>query len=564
MPLLAVFVVLLTIVTMLIYVLPAARARLENFSQYHALAQAATVADTVNGEPTGDLQSSLDSVQNNGGEALVVDDEGNILARSGPGLLGSDADVLQSVIGQDRISEQEGDLRVARIPVMYGQDLTGAVVVAFREPDRPIYQLFLRSGLEAAGVATLLGGGLMLFMAVLLSRRVERLDAGARAMEQGDLSHRIRVGFEDELGELAVSLNSMAANLQNSFNQLEENDKTLNAILDELNEGVLATNLDGRVMFANPTARTMLGMESGKDGEDTEKLQKLPNPWTDFDLPGAVERCAGNQECEEGWVHSGESFLRVNLEHMPAFDNHRGGVLVVIQDLSEGRRLEINQQRFLANAAHELKTPITTILGSAELLLDGDDEDPDTRRRFLNHIHTEAERMRQLSETLLRLARVGWDQREPDLEPVELGSIVEDAADRIRPLAQSAGLWVHTEGRSTTVYADAQRLDQALLVLLSNAVTHSREAGTIRLRLEGGSVTVEDEGSGIDPDDLSHVFERSYRGRSSSGGFGLGLPICKELVESMGGKISINSQKGVGTSVKIELPQVRPEKEADA
>ena len=556
MPLLAVLVVLLTIVTMLVYVLPTARTRLENFSQYHTLAQAATVADAVNGKPTGKLKSSLNSIQSSGGEALIVDGRGNVMARSGPTLLNPNAKVLQAVDGQNRISEQEGNLRVARVPVMYGEnDLAGAAVVAFRESDRPIYQLFLRSGLEAAGVATLLGGGLMLFMAILLSRRVERLDAGARAMEQGDLSRRFTPGFDDELGVLATTLNSMAANLQNSFARLEENDKTLNAILDELNEGVLATNLDGQVMFANPTARTMLGMESGEAGEDTEKLQKLPSPWSDFDLPRAVKRCAGDQECGEGRVRSGETFLRVNVEHMPAFDDHKGGVLVVVQDLSEGRRLEINQQRFLANAAHELKTPVTAILGSAELLLDGDDEDPDTRRQFLSHIHTEAERMRQLSETLLRLARVGWDQREPELEPVDLGEVVQNAADRIKPLARSAGLGVHVEGRGAQVYADSKRLDQALLVLLSNAVTHSGESGTIRLRLEGSSVFVEDAGSGIDPEDLSHVFERFYQGKSSSGGFGLGLPICKELVESIGGNISIESQKGIGTSVKIKLPE---------
>ena len=347
----------------------------------------------------------------------------------------------------------------------------------------------------------------------------------------------------------------MAANLQNSFNQLEENDKTLNAILDELNEGVLATNLDGKVMFANPTARSMLGMESGEDGEDTEKLQRLPNPWPDFDLPKAVEHCAGGQDCGEGRVRSGETFFRVNVEHMPAFDDHKGGVLVVMQDLSAGRRLEANQQRFLANAAHELKTPITTILGSSELLLDGDDEDPDTRRQFLNHIHTEAGRMWRLSDTLLRLARVGWDQREPGLEPVDLADVARNATERIKPLAESAGLKVHMEGKGTRVKADPELLEQALLVLLSNAVTYSEKGGATTLRLGDDSIAVEDEGSGIGPEDLSHVFERFYRGKPGSGGFGLGLPICKELVEGMGGTISIDSQIGVGTSVKIELPE---------
>ncbi len=557
MPLLAVLIVLLTVAAMLIYVLPTVRGRLENFAEYHALARAATAADKVDGQPTGQLQSSLDSTDLNGGEALVVDGSGEILARSGPELLSADAEVLRAVVGRSRVSEQTGGLRVARVPVTYGEPArSGAVVVAFGESERPIYQLFLRSGVEAAGVATLLGGGLMLFLAVLLSRRVERLGAAARVMKQGDLSYRIKPGFGDELGELAVTLNSMAASLQNSFKQLEENDKTLNAILDDLSEGVLATDLDGEVMFANPAARSMLGMKNGEDGEDIENLQELPNPWADFDLPKAVERCAaGDGECGEGRVRSGETFLRVNLEYMPAFDDHKDGVLVVLQDLSEGRRLEVNQQRFLANAAHELKTPITAILGSAELLLDGDDEDPVTRKQFTSHIHTEAERMRQLSETLLRLARVGWDQREPELEPVELEAVARSAAGRIQPLASSAGLDVSVRGRGFRVRSDPERLEQALLVLLSNAVTHSGEGGTITLYLAGGSIFVEDQGSGIPPEDVPRVFERFYRGKSGSGGFGLGLPICKELVEGMRGSISIDSQKGVGTSVKIELPE---------
>ena len=556
MPLLAVLIVLLTITAMLIYVLPTVRGRLVNFEKYQTLAQAATVADAVEGKPAGSLQSSLNSVDQDSGEVLIVDGKGETLARSGPKLLDSSTQILKEASSRRRISKQIKGLRVARVPIMYGeQNRSGAVVVAFRESDSPIYSLFLRSGLEAAGVATLLGGGLMLFFAVLLSRRVEYVNAGAQAMEQGDLSHRIKSGFDDELGELATTLNSMAASLQSSFDQLEESDKTLGAILDNLSEGVLAANLNGKVMFANPTARSMLGMDSGEDGEDPEELQELPNPWSDFDLPKAVERCANGQDCGEGRVRSGETFLKVNVEHMPAFDDHKGGVLVVMQDLSGGRRLEANQQRFLANAAHELKTPITTILGAAELLLDGDDEDPDTRRRFLNHIHAEAERMRRLSDTLLRLARVGWDQREPELETVELADVARSAAERIKPLAESAGLEVRTAGRGKRVRADYELLEQALLVLLSNAVTYSEEGGTITLRFGDNGITVEDEGSGMDPEVLPHVFERFYRGKSGMGGFGLGLPICKELVEGMGGTISIDSQTGVGTSVEIKLPE---------
>jgi signal transduction histidine kinase len=262
-------------------------------------------------------------------------------------------------------------------------------------------------------------------------------------------------------------------------------------------------------------------------------------------------------------VENGESFLQVKLEHLDKFDDHRGGVLVVIRDLSEGRRLETNQQRFLANAAHELKTPITTIVGASELLLTESEDDPEVRNRFLNHILSEARRMQRLSETLLRLARTGADLRDPKVEIVDLDGVVGEAARRAEPLAESSKLGLRVEGRGGRVWADYEWLEQALLVVLGNAVRHSEHGGEIRLQTEDGAVTVEDEGRGIGKDDLPHVFERFYRGRQGQqgkdgpGGFGLGLAICKDLVERMGGSIYLESEEGTGTRVKIELPEVR-------
>jgi signal transduction histidine kinase len=241
---------------------------------------------------------------------------------------------------------------------------------------------------------------------------------------------------------------------------------------------------------------------------------------------------------------------------VPAFDDHNGGVLIVIQDLSEGQRLEANQQRFLANAAHELKTPISTILGASELLLTESNDDPETRHRFLNHIFSEAQRMQRLSESLLHLARTGVDLRDPKVEVVDLDGVAKDATERVRPLAESTGLGLRAEGRGGRVWADHEWLEQALLVVLGNAIQHSERESEVRLRVEGGTVMVEDEGAGISETDLPYVFERFYRGKRSSGGFGLGLAICKDLVERMGGSISLESKEGVGTKVKIELPEV--------
>jgi len=329
--------------------------------------------------------------------------------------------------------------------------------------------------------------------------------------------------------------------------ELERQRATLNTILDNLSEGVLAVDPLGRVLFANPAARSMLGIG------DMEKTEGLPDPWRDFDLRRAVARSAGEHESIEARVDGARAPLRVHLEPLPELDGERSGALVVMQDLSEGRRLEMEQQRFLANAAHEFKTPLTAIVGAAELL--EDEEDPQIRRRFLDHISEQARRMRRLSETMLRLARVGMDLREPNLRTVDLGDVARRAAESVGPLMQGAGLAIAVEGRGDRARADEEWLEQCLLIVLSNAAKHSEEGGHIRLRAERGTVTVEDEGKGISEEDLPHIFERFYRGSGGPGGFGLGLPICKDLVERMGGEISIESEEGVGTTVKIKLPE---------
>ena len=552
MPLLAVLLVLLSIAAVLLYVVPATRSRVGGYVEDQALIRAGAAANAVSTAEEEDLQRQLDlAAETGGGELLVVDRQGSVTARAGERLISPPPEeVLQSAASGERTNDIVGEQRVAVVPLVRGGSLDGGVIFAPGDSENVVNRLFLRSGVEAAAVAGVLGGGLTLLLATLLSRRVERLIAGARAIERGNLSQRIEPGFDDELAELARTFNSMAGKLRVSFDRLKESGATLNAILNNLAEGVLATDLSGNVMFINLSARTMLGL--GSEG----RLDGPPDPWEDFDLPKAVARCMEERECVEARVRDGDSFLQVRLEHLPAFDDHGGGVLVVVQDLSEGRRLEANQQRFLANAAHELKTPITTILGASELLLTESEDDPEIRRRFLNHILSEARRMQRLSETLLRLARTGVDLREPEAEVLDLDGVAREAVARVAPLAETAGIELRVDGRGGRVLADYQWLEQVLLVVLGNAVQHSEHGGEIRVHVAGGAVTVEDEGSGISEADLPYVFERFYRGKRSFGGFGLGLAICKDLVERMGGSISLHSREGVGTRVEIELSEV--------
>jgi signal transduction histidine kinase len=354
-------------------------------------------------------------------------------------------------------------------------------------------------------------------------------------------------------------MKGLAGNTEHDPRESREKAELLDAVLDGLSEGVLATNLEGRVLFANPAACSMLGID-GERIESLDEPQELPDPFEGFDLRRAVVRCAEASECPEAVAYRDGAPLRVRLRRLERFDEHKGGVLVIVRELSDAGQLEAKQQRFLAVAAHELKTPITSIIGLAELLQG--EADPGLRRRFLEHLDREAHRVQGLSETLLRLAATGHDQREPSPEAVDTLGAARDAAERVEPLTRAAGLEVRVEGEGGPVLADRGWLEQALLAVLHNALKYSERGGTVTVQAGRDSLAVEDEGSGISEKDLARVFEPLYRGaagcsRGASQSAGLGLPVSRDLVERMGGSIRAESREGAGTTIRIELPRAR-------
>ena len=553
MPLAAAFVVLLSVASIFAYAIPTTRARVADYARERILAEATAAGRAVAGTDAERSRELLEIyVRINDGEALLVDREGRTVARAGSGPLDTRPDLLRRASEGERTVEDLGDLKVAIAPVVYRDRLTGGVVLASGD-ENLLFRISLRSSLEAAGVAVVLGAGLMFLLATMLARRIGRLASGARAIEGGDLGHRIEPGPDDELGELAEDFNSMAGRLESYIDWLEAERKARHTLLNSLNEGVVAATPEGGMLFANDAARCML--ELG----DSENSGELPSPWEDFDLPGAVKRCALEQDCGMVRVESGETFLQVALDLLSGFNDGEDGVLVVIQDLSEGRRLEAEQQRFLGKAAHELKTPITAIVGAAELLESGVSLEPEVRRNLLGYILSEGRRMQRLSDTMLRLARTGRDLREPKLREVDLGRAAREAAGRIEPLAQSAGIAVRiVDYGSGLILADPEWLDQALLILLNNAVQYSDKDSRVWIEVSDNTIAVADEGRGIDSDELPQIFESFYSGRQSSEGFGLGLPICKEMVERMGGSVLVSSEKGAGARFELELARPGP------
>jgi PAS domain S-box-containing protein len=371
------------------------------------------------------------------------------------------------------------------------------------------------------------------------------VSTSARAVRgtNGDL-----IGFEGRVMDITERKQAEEALVQakERFHSLVLHSSDINTILAA----------DGTVVYQSPALERILGYKPeeliGKDVfkyVHPEDLEQVLNEFENLlDNPGTHLMVTFRFRHKEGSWRYLEA-TGSNLLHDPGIE----GLVFNSRDVTERRNLYENQQRFLANAAHQLKTPITTIVGAAELLVTKKNLRADKKGQLLDHIFSESHRLQRLSDTLLRAAKAGRDRQEPELEAVDLTEAARHAAARMAPLAEGSGLSLRVEGDGTRALADPEWLQEVLLIVLGNAAKHSSSAREIRVRARQTAITVEDEGTGIGSDDLPHVFERFYRGDGGTEGFGLGLSIGRELVERMGGTITIDSTEGKGTRVRIEL-----------
>jgi signal transduction histidine kinase len=237
---------------------------------------------------------------------------------------------------------------------------------------------------------------------------------------------------------------------------------------------------------------------------------------------------------------------------------HGGDAILIVEDVTVRTRRDRAERDFLANAAHELRTPVTAIANALEVLQAGADDSPEDRKRFMAHAQRETERMARLLSTLLTLARAEGATEPPRLEPIEVEPLVREVVDR---LELSDGVAVHVEVRTDAqVLSDPDLLRQALLNVAANAADHTRE-GEIRVSASAArayvDIVVSDTGPGIPAEYRDRVFERFFRGGDrSTPGFGLGLSIAARAVRVLGGEVSLESEVGHGTTIVMRLPAV--------
>lgn len=429
------------------------------------------------------------------------------------------------------------------------------------------------TGRLAAGAALALAVVLLAIAAVALRRIVrplERLTAAARAIEAGGQPEPIEVSWGDEIGGLAQAFNAMSAAISTRYGALRRRGELLEAgserlatVLSAMVEGVVAIDSRERILFANPAARTLLEF-TGPDVVGRPFWEAIRSPMIQTVIRRAL---AGERAADEGAVEielprsqAVASMIATRLPGEPC-----PGVVLVLHDVTELRRLENLRREFISNVSHELKTPLTSIQAYTETLLEGAVDEPETNRVFLSRIAEQAERLNALIQDMLRLARIESGRDVFEVQPVEVRSVVEACIESHQPVAQSKGVGLFEEPppESVQVLADEEGLRTILDNLVDNAINYTPTGGRVTIRWQGDdstvSLEVEDTGIGIPPEHQGRIFERFYRAdRARSrqvGGTGLGLSIVKHLVTVFGGGVDVFSRPGKGSRFTVQLPR---------
>ena len=432
------------------------------------------------------------------------------------------------------------------------------LAVPLREVEATVSRV--QRGIAGVGaVAAVLTAILSLAFSIAITRPLRDLAGAARAMAGGDLGRRASLARRDEVGELGEALDTLAAELQRRLGQLEGERAEMQALIDAMAEAVIAVDARGRVSRANPAARRIFSLPADPRGIAPQEVARRQG----F-LELVRHALAGAPVPPTELAQDGRTLLATS-QPLPA-----GGAVMVFLDVSELRRLEDVRRDFVANASHELKTPLTAIRGFAETLLDPE-LPPPLRERFTRTVKDNADRLQQIIDDLLDLSRIetgGW-RVEPEIVSVADAAEEAWAANLAAAEAKGARLELAVPPECEFASADPAALRQVLSNLIGNSLRYVGEGGRVSVATRpvpaapGGEgawieVAVTDDGAGIPSAHLPRIFERFYRvdaARSrEEGGTGLGLAIVRHLVEGHGGSVEAESELGRGTTIRFTLP----------
>jgi two-component system phosphate regulon sensor histidine kinase PhoR len=471
----------------------------------------------------------------------------------------------------------DADMMYGAVPILQGEQVAGVARVALPLDRIEASVARLRRPLF---LVTLAAACVMLLLALWIARRtarpIEQLTAVAGRMAGGDFSARAVATTRDEVGTLTATFNRMAEELDDTVARLTRERSRMEAILENMADGVLIADPRGLVRLINPAAIRLLNTTQqaarGASFAQVVRHHQIIELWQGCRSTGQMQ--AGAVEIDRQGI-----FWQVIITSFQEADDR--GYLVIIQDLSRIRRLETVRRDFISNISHELRTPLASLKALTETLRDGAIEDPPAAERFLNSMETEIDALTQMVQELLELSRIESGQVALRLRAASVEEVVAPPVERLLPQAERSELTLSVEiaGDAPLVLVDVERIQLVVTNLVHNAIKFTPPGGAITVRAwtgrDGGIpasarpskamvsggwpvviVQVIDSGAGIPARDLPRVFERFYKADRArgSGGTGLGLSIARHLVESHGGYIWVESQEGMGSTFSFSLP----------
>ncbi len=389
------------------------------------------------------------------------------------------------------------------------------------------------------------------------ARPIRELVAASRRIASGELGARIRVRTKDVTAQLALAFNEMSLNLKTLVETISTERSKLEGVLAYMADGVIMTDVEGRILLANKTAGRLFGFK-----EEDATARPLIEVVHDHEIDEVLKLClkTGKEQAAQFESVAERRFLRAIA--IPVYNIKLSGGLILFQDLTDLRSFQTVRRELVGNISHEFKTPIAGIKAMVETLRDGAIDDRQAAMDFLARIDSEVDRLAQMVSELTELSRIETGKAELRMEAANLNELIEEAAARMSMLAEKQQVSLVTElsANLPAIHVDKDRIQKTIVNLIHNAIKFNRPGGkvTISTKSDGNrmTVSVSDTGTGISKEDLPHVFERFYKAdRSrSGGGTGLGLAIAKHIIEAHGGTIRAASEEGKGSTFSFSLP----------
>ena len=404
------------------------------------------------------------------------------------------------------------------------------------------------------GIISILIG---IFVSKVILDPIARLIDSAPKIVTGENAQNRKRTDGKKVDELTNAFNIMTNELKENLNEVNRQKKQIETILLHMTDGIIAFDMEGNILHVNPAATEFLKLTTNEN--TFEKIFTKIN--VDINLEKTIY--LEDWTSSEQRVQVEERFL--NLFFASFKDEHErpSGIIVVIQDITEHVKLDNMRKEFVADVSHELKTPITSIMGYSETLLEGD-YDKETQDKFLNVIASEAKRMAKLVSDLLTLSRFDNKSVKGEVVEFDLGELVKKCQEKLQLEINKKNHQIEcfVTANVPPVRADKDGIERVVLNILTNSIKYTPDGGNIKIYVgfvyNDAYIKVIDNGIGIPEDDLNRIYERFYRVDKARtremGGTGLGLSIAKEILEQNKGRIDIKSKAGEGTEVVIRIP----------